>query len=224
MSALHVLGVVVLDPGVDPERADANAELTDLGRFAIRRLRHMPEPGDPLLQVRITLEDVADPPVWRRVLIPAAYSLDRVHAVIQASMGWEDYHLHAFRLGDRTYAAADPDDDMGSLDETQFRFGDLLGGADRIDYEYDFGDGWEHEIVVEARAVAEADTIYPACIAGEGACPPEDSGGAGGFEELKELLAGPPSEERDEMLEWIDEGYDPARFDLAAANAAVAAV
>jgi Plasmid pRiA4b ORF-3-like protein len=224
MSALHVLGVVVLDPGVDPERADAKAELTDLGRFAIRRLRHMPEPGDPLLQVRITLEDVADPPVWRRVLIPAAYSLDRVHAVIQASMGWEDYHLHAFRLGDRTYAAADPDDDMGSLDETQFRFGDLLGGADRIDYEYDFGDGWEHALVVEARVLAEDGAVYPACVAGEGACPPEDCGGSPGFAEFKAVLAGPPSAERDELLEWAGGDYDPNRFDLSAANSAVAAV
>jgi Plasmid pRiA4b ORF-3-like protein len=77
---------------------------------------------------------------------------------------------------------------------------------------------------VEARAVAEADKIYPACIAGEGACPPEDCGGAYGFEQLKELLAGPPSAERDEMAEWAGDDYDPARFDLAAANAAAAAV
>jgi hypothetical protein len=76
---------------------------------------------------------------------------------------------------------------------------------------------------VEARAVAEAGQIYPECIAGQGACPPEDSGGAYSFEQLKELLAGPPSPERDEMLDWAGD-YDPARFDLAAANAAVAEV
>jgi hypothetical protein len=72
--------------------------------------------------------------------------------------------------------------------------------------------------------VAEADKIYPACSAGEGACPPEDCGGPSGFEQLKELLAGPPSPEQDEMLEWAGDDYDPARFDLAEANGAVAAV
>ena len=223
MSALHALGVVVLETGTDRERADASAELTDLGRYSIGRLRDLAQPGDPLLQVRITLEDVADPPVWRRVLIPAAYSLDRVHAVIQATMGWQDSHLHAFRLGDRTFAAAHPDDDMGHLDETQFRFGDLVAGADQIDYEYDFGDGWDHALVVEARAAAGDGIFYPACVAGEGACPPEDCGGSPGFAEFKEALAGPPSAARDALVRWAGGDYDPDRFDLSAVNTAVAA-
>jgi hypothetical protein len=223
MSALHVLGVVVVDPGTDRERPDASAELTDLGRYAIRRLRHLAEPGDPLLQVRITLEDVADPAVWRRVLIPAAYSLDRVHTVIQAAMGWQDSHLHAFRIGDRTYAAAHPDDDMAHLDETQFRLGDVVAGTDRIDYEYDFGDGWDHALFIEARAVAQDGAVYPACVAGEGACPPEDCGGGPGFAEFKETLAGPPSAARDALVRWAGGEYDPDRFDLSAVNTAVAA-
>lgn len=224
MSALQVLGIVVLDPGADPERADAGAELTALGRYAIRRLRHLAEPGDPLLQVRITLANVADPPVWRRVLIPAAYSLDRVHDVIQATMGWENSHLHAFRLGGKTYAAAHSDDEMGCLDETRFRLGDVLTRAKRIDYEYDFGDGWEHALVIEARAAAQDGAVYPSCLAGEGACPPEDCGGSPGFAEFKAVLAGPPSAERDELLAWAGGDYDPGRFDLSAVNTAVAAV
>ena len=96
--------------------------------------------------------------------------------------------------------------------------GDLAG------YEYDFGDGWEHELVVEASAVADAATVYPACIAGEGACPPEDCGGPGGFAELKGLLAGPPSPEREEMRVWAGEDYGPAHFDLAAANMAAGSI
>jgi len=225
MSALDVLGVVVLSRDRDHERSDDrddSAELTALGRYAIRRLRGMAQPGDPLLQVRITLNDVVSPPVWRRVLIPAAYSLDRVHAVIQAAMGWDNYHLHAFRVGDVAYAPPDPDDELDFRDERKFRLTDLATAANRIDYEYDFGDGWEHELLIEARTVAADDGVYPACIGGEGACPPEDCGGSYGFAELKELLAGPPSAERDEMLEWAGGDYDPARFDLAAANAAVA--
>jgi hypothetical protein len=138
-------------------------------------------------------------------------------------MGWEDCHLHAFRIGKTTYGP-DPDDELGWADETTAHLADVARVRTRISYEYDFGDSWEHELRVEARSVAEAGRVYPACIAGEGACPPEDSGGVYGFEELKEVMAGPPSEERDEMLEWMEEDYDPARFDLAAANAAVAAI
>jgi Plasmid pRiA4b ORF-3-like protein len=224
MSALHALGVAVLDRGADHDPADDNAELTELGQYAIRRIRGMAQPGDPVLQVRITLADVDDPPVWRRVVVPAAYSLDRVHAVIQAVMGWQDYHLHAFRLGDVSYAPPDPDDELGYRDETKYRLADLAAVADRIGYEYDFGDGWEHELIIEARTVALDGTVYPACVAGDGACPPEDCGGSYGFAEFKELLAGPSSTERDEMLQWAGGDYDPARFDLTAANEAVAVI
>jgi len=224
MSALSVLGVVALDARTNRDRADEGAELTDLGRHAIRRLRGMAQPGDALLQVRVTLADVADPPVWRRVLIPSAYPLDRVHAVIQGTMGWENSHLHVFRVGGESYAAADPDGEVGYLDETKFRLGDVVAGVDRLDYEYDFGDGWEHALVVEARTVAQDGVAYPACVAGEGACPPEDCGGSPGFAEFKAVLAGPPSAERDELLTWAGGAYDPGRFDVSAANAAVSAI
>jgi len=224
MSALHVLGIVVLDSGTDREKADDSAELTALGRYAVRRLRGMAQPGGAILQLRITLADVADPPVWRQVLIPSAYPLDRVHRVIQATMGWQNSHLHAFRLGDDRYAAPDPDDEMGYLDETKSRFGDLVAGVDQIDYEYDFGDGWEHTLVIEARTVAQDGAVYPACVAGEGACPPEDCGGSPGFAEFKAVLAGPPGTERDELLEWAGGDYEPGRFDLSAANRAVSAL
>ncbi|HEY1004174.1 MAG TPA: plasmid pRiA4b ORF-3 family protein [Streptosporangiaceae bacterium] len=217
IAALDVLGVVVVN------EADNTVGLTDLGRFAIRRLRGMAEPGDPVLQVRIALRDVDDPPVWRQVLIPTAYPLSRVHRVIQAAMGWEDCHLHAFQIGKTTYGP-DPEDELGYADETKARLADVARVRTRIGYEYDFGDSWEHELVVEARILAEDGPTYPSCLGGEGACPPEDCGGAYGFTELKEVLAGPDSAERDEMLEWIGGDFDPTSFDLAAANAAVAAI
>jgi hypothetical protein len=217
VAALGVIGVAVVD------QANDTVGLTDLGRFAIRRLRGMAEPGDPVLQVRITLRYVDDPPVWRQVLIPAAYPLSRVHRVIQAAMGWEDCHLHAFQIGKTTYGP-DPEEELGYADETKARLADVARVRTRIAYEYDFGDSWEHELVVEARTLAEDGQAYPACLDGEGACPPEDCGGAYGFAELKEVLAAPDSAERDEMLEWVDEDFDPARFDLAVANTAVASI
>ena len=100
--------------------------------------------------------------------------------------------LHAFQIGKTTYGP-DPDGELGYADETKARLADVARVRTRISYEYDFGDGWEHELAVEARTVAQAGQVYPACIAGEGACPPEDCGGAFGFEELKEVLAGPPA-------------------------------
>lgn len=218
MAALHVLGIVVLD------REANSAGLTELGRYAVRRVRGMAQPGDPVLQVRITLADVDDPPVWRRVVIPASYTLDRVHAIIQASMGWEESHLHMFRIKGREYGPAYLDAELETLDESQFRIGDLMKPGDQAGYEYDFGDSWEHELAVEASAVADADTVYPACTGGEGACPPEDCGGPGGFADLKDLLAGPLDPERDEMRTWAGEDYDLAHFDLTAASAATASV
>lgn len=231
MSALHVLGVAVLDRNSDqvnesgnPDWSEGTAELTDLGRFAIRRVRGMTQPGDPVFRVRITLGYTDNPPVWREVLIPASYTLERVHRVIQQAMGWEESHLHVFRIGGREYGVLDLYSEFDVLDERKVRLGDLVKRRGKIEYEYDLGDGWEHELAVEAAGAADATATYPACIAGEGACPPEDSGGPGGFADLKELLAGPPSAERDEMREWVGADYDPARFDLAGANAAVAAI
>jgi len=191
--------------------------------IAAMYMRGMAEPGEPVLQVRITLKYVDDPPVWRQVLIPAAYPLSRVHQVIQAVMGWENCHMHAFQIGKTTYGP-DPRGELGNADETKARLADVARVRTRIGYEYDFGDGWEHELVVEARAAAEAGKTYPACIAGEGACPPEDSGGAYRFAEIKEVLAGPHGTERYELPEWVGEDYDPVRFDLAEANAAAASV
>jgi hypothetical protein len=218
VAALAALGVTTID------EAEETAELTALGRFAIGRSRGMPLPGEPVLQVRLTLLDVADPPVWRRVLVPAAYSLDRVHLVIQAAMGWQNYHMHAFRVGELSYGP-DPEGMLGHLEEAKVHLADLAEVGMRIGYEYDFGDSWEHELFVEARTAAEASRTYPACTGGEGACPPEDSGGYPGYQQLKEILADPSNEEYEEMRAWADSQvrgeFDPASFDLAQAKARV---
>jgi pRiA4b ORF-3-like protein len=166
------------------------------------------------------------PPVWRRVLVPAAFTLDRVHRVIQAAMGWQNYHMHVFRAGELGYGP-DPEGMLGHLEEAKARLGDVAGVGKRIGYEYDFGDSWEHELLVEACTKAEAQQRYPACTAGEGACPPEDSGGFPGYQRLKEILADPSSGEYEEMRIWAESQtrgtFDPASFDLAKASARVSA-
>jgi pRiA4b ORF-3-like protein len=221
---IAVQALVILGAAVSDNEA-GTVELTPLGRFAIGRLRGMPLPGEPVLQVKVTLAEVGDPAVWRRVLVPASISLDRLHAVIQGAMGWQDYHMHVFRIGEVEYGP-DPEGELGYRDETKVRLTELAGVGDRIGYEYDFGDGWGHELLIEASAAAEAGRAYPSCTEGEGACPPEDCGGPWGYAELKAVLADPSHEEYDEMRRWagsqVDGDFDPARFDLAAANTRLA--
>jgi hypothetical protein len=231
MAALDSLGVVALERNSDEVTeygsavwSKATAELTPLGRYAIRRVRGMPSPGDPVLRIRVTLLDVDTPKVWREVIVPAAYTLDRVHMVIQAAMGWQESHLHEFRIADRAYGMIYLMDGQDTLDERKFRLGGLVKPGDVISYVYDFGDSWDHELAIEAAAKADDGAVYPSCTAGEGACPPEDSGGAPGFADLKETLAGPPSTEREELRAWAGADYDPARFDLATANASAASI
>lgn len=100
--------------------------------------------------------------------------------------------------------------------------GEVARVGDAMAYTYDFGDGWEHVLVVEAATVAEPTARYPRCVAGAGACPPEDCGGIPGYENLRGILADPSDPEHEDMLEWLGIGsaaeFDPARFDLDAVN------
>jgi hypothetical protein len=161
-------------------------------------------------QLKITLSGVVDPAVWRRVAVAGSSALDDLHDVIQGTMGWKDDHLHVFRSGRRELAARTP------LREA------LPKSGSRIHYEYDFGDGWEHEIRSEGFFQNEQGVTLPACLDGAGACPPEDCGGAWGYEHLKEVLRDPGDEEYDDVLDWmgLDDGrdFDPAAFSLDEAN------
>jgi hypothetical protein len=177
-----------------------------------------PPPGTPakatVCQLRISLRYVDDPPVWRRVLVPATYTLDHLHHVIQLAMGWEHSHLHMFstRLGE--YGVPDPDLECG--DQTDVTVADVLPRKrSTLVYTYDFGDGWEHDVVVEDKRPVAPDDLLPSCVAGEGACPPEDCGGPWGYADLKEILADPDHEEHFGRLDWM--GLDePGDFDAAA--------
>ncbi|HZL49269.1 MAG TPA: plasmid pRiA4b ORF-3 family protein [Solirubrobacteraceae bacterium] len=212
---LHALGV--LEQFGALRRSEERMTLTELGSWWMCRAAGESSQGDPVLQVKISLLGVSKPPVWRRLLVPADTRLDRLHSVIQAAMGWEDYHMHAFSDGSREYGLADPE--LGHKDERRATLGRLLKReGERIRYNYDFGDGWEHEIVLEGVLAAEPDVRYPVCLAGKGACPPEDCGGVWGYEDLREALADSAHEQHEEMLEWLGlqtaAEFDPARFDM----------
>jgi hypothetical protein len=179
-----------------------------------------------IYQLKITLRHIR-PPIWRRVLVPGDMSLGELHDVIQAAMGWQDYHLHQFAVGNVVYGM-DPEEDadwgLKSVDERQFVLQSVAPrGKARFSYEYDFGDGWHHDILVEKIIPREKGARYPVCLAGKRATPPEDSGGPYVYDEFLEALRDPKHPDHEQMVQWAG-GFDPERFDLPVINARLARV
>ena len=164
------------------------------------------------------------PLIWRRVQVPGNLTLAKLHDVIQLCMGWTDTHLHQFMIGRNLYGPTDLNDDWSevkALDESAFRLCDLEAEMrKRCIYEYDFGDGWQHEIEIEkVISPAEKSSEYPVLLAGVRACPPEDIGGVPGYENFLEVMNDPQSEDYAEMLRWYgSETFDPDFFEMAEIN------
>ncbi len=183
--------------------------------------------GERMMILRITLMDI-QPPVWREVVVPAPITLDMLHHVIQASMPWRDTHLHEFMIdGVRYEAPSDEDFDAEpkALDEGRYRLADLVSQGDRFLYTYDFGDNWRHEIKVVTYEPKEGspDTVWPTCIDGKRACPPDDCGGVSGYEELVKALGDPEHEEHEELVRWAGP-FEPELFSITQAAAFVQAM
>lgn len=183
------------------------------------------------LTVRVDL-DGARPPIWRRLVLAGDLTLDRLHEVLQAAMGWTDSHLHQFKMGPvakdlrmepflTDFAESEGDE---GLHEREVRLDEVVAEpGHRLFYEYDFGDGWDHTIKVEAVDLLDPDAPPARCTGGKRACPPEDVGGVGGYEDLVEALAGadPHDEWLQERIAWLPPDFDPAAFDPAEADDAV---
>jgi hypothetical protein len=174
-----------------------------------------------VVSLKVTLRGTR-PPVWRRLLIPSTMTLAELHQAIQAAMGWEDCHLHAFDIAGRQYGDRHAVDDVA--DENRLTLNGLVkSGVARFAYTYDFGDNWEHTVVIEKRAPSLEPASYPTCVAGKRNCPPEDCGGPWGYEHLLAVLADPAHPERAEQREWLGEEFDPDEFAIDVANATLAA-
>jgi hypothetical protein len=182
--------------------------------------KELDEAAAKVYQLKITLVG-AEPPVWRRVLVPGDTNLGSLHRAIQYVMGWSNSHLHMFHVGKTRIAPRMPDwDDV--KDERNFMLWDIARKTgSKFYYEYDMGDSWGHEVKVEAITPATPAFKGPECLAGAGACPPEDCGGIGGYEDLLAALRDPKHEQHDEMVDWVGDDFDPEAFDLAAANKAL---
>lgn len=170
-----------------------------------------------IYQLKIALAGVT-PSVWRRVLVPGGYTLDRLHRVIQHAMGWQDCHLHCFDFEGVQYGEPDPDGDLALRDELDHRLDAVVTKGGRFLYTYDFGDWWEHDVLVEDVFAAEPGERYPCCVGGARACPPEDVGGVFGYAELLAVLSDPAHPHHLAMSEWLGRDLDPERFDAGRAS------
>lgn len=211
-------GTLGLDPmSLLAELVSSLPDEEELSLPAPRRLRRTPRagvspsagPGD-VYQLKVTLRG-ARPPIWRRIQVPGDVRLDVLHHILQAAMGWHGGHLHAFEIDGENYGM--PDSDLEMLDESRVRLDQLAPEAGRrFTYEYDFGDGWDHEILVEKILPPSPGVSLPLCLTGRRACPPEDSGGVWGYAGLLEALADPNHPEHKESRKWLGRSFDPEAF------------
>jgi len=184
----------------------------------------MPRRRSPhaIYELEVTLRE-STPRIWRRLLAPADTTLHRLHAILQATMLWEDYHLYEFQVGGgeegagaTRYGIYEPEflDEEPVIDARRTRLADIAPATSAtLTYVYDFGDNWRHDIVVRGIARPEERRTYPLCIAGARAGPPEDCGGIHAYHDLLALLKRRRSEEYDEMLMWLGGDFDPDGFD-----------
>jgi hypothetical protein len=183
-------------------------------------------PLQDVLQLRIELKRVK-PKVWRRVLVPGTITLQKLHLVIQAAFGWGHCHLHEFVTGEgERFGESDPDfEQPGDVRSERIRLITVVRTA-TLSYTYDFGDDWEHSIKVERTLdgdIAHLLFNLPTCVAGANAAPPDDCGGAGGYEEFVEIMADPTHPEHEDMTKWVgQQTWDPTAFDVDAVNVRLA--
>ncbi|MFN4762085.1 plasmid pRiA4b ORF-3 family protein [Gillisia sp. Q332] len=177
------------------------------------------------VQLKISLKN-SKPPIWRRVLVKSSISFYELHYTIQIAMGWGNFHLYEFKIGNYRIGIIDEDfDDPLSvssdvIDATEITLDEVLskGEVKSFTYEYDFGDGWIHSIVVEKTLPLDRDTYYPVCIKGKLACPPEDCGGLYGYYNLLEIISNKKHPEYEDMLEWMGGRFDPIEFEVEDVN------
>lgn len=176
------------------------------------------QPTDTLYQFKITLLD-AKPAIWRRIQVQDC-TLDKFHEHIQTAMGWTNSHLHQFEIKGARYG--DPElldddfEDFECVDSTTTNLSDILpksGKRFTFKYEYDFGDGWGHEVVFEGNPPSDPKVKYPLCLEGERACPPEDCGGVWGYVDFLEAIGNKKHAQHRELLRWIGGRFDSEAFD-----------
>ena len=158
-----------------------------------------------------------EPRIWRRIVVPESLTLRQLHDVLQIAMGWDNSHLYLFAIGDDEYGEVEDMDELRDVHRT--RLATLIEPGTVFRYDYDFGDGWEHDVHVVRRTTADG----AHCLDGGRACPPEDCGGPDGYARLLEVLADPAHPDHAEASDWLGRSVDPEVFDADAVDAALRA-
>lgn len=178
--------------------------------------------GTSVYRLKITLHDV-EPKVVRRIEVYSDTTLPRLHRILQVAMGWDDSHLHAFTIDGTTYGTPDRGYGPKFVSERGVRLADVVTKPkQRFRYEYDFGDGWLHDIVLESIQPVHMETTYPRFVDGRNACPPDDVGGPPGYETFVEAVTDPSHEEHERVTAWSGGRFDPTFLDVAHIEAAFA--
>ena len=176
-----------------------------------------------IYRLKVTLKG-SKPPIWRRLEVPGNITLAKLHHILQVAMGWTDSHLHSFKIGKIYYQEPDPySDPEFSLaeirNEKKLKLQQIsLREKMKFLYEYDFGDCWEHEILVEKILPMTEERRRPVCLKGAKACPPEDIGGLWGYYNFLKIMQNPKHPEHEDMMEWMGGQFDPDEFDLEEVN------
>jgi hypothetical protein len=168
--------------------------------------------------LKVTLREVK-PPVWRLIEVPSELFLSDLGNILIGVMGWAGTHLHRFDIDGAPYEVRYPGEEPTGLDQSLFRIGRVLPYVGmKATWDYEFGDGWEHELLVEAISLRKRGHQYPVCVDGRRACPPDDCGGPGGYVELLEAITNPNHPDHDELSAWAPANFDPDRFDTGEAT------
>ncbi len=168
-----------------------------------------------IYQIQISLKG-SKPKIWRRLLVPSDILLSEIHKIIQISMGWTNSHLHQFIKNNEYYGIPSEDDwnDFPISDYRKIKLDFFLKKEkDKLKYEYDFGDSWEHNILLEKILPFNDEFKNPICLTGKMNCPPEDCGGIWGYSDMLEILKQPDHEEYESFIEWLGEKFDSEHFD-----------
>ncbi|MGD6818758.1 plasmid pRiA4b ORF-3 family protein [Metabacillus sp. 113a] len=180
--------------------------------------------------MQITLQHI-EPPIWRRMLVPGGITFHKLHKIIQAAFDWQDYHEYSFQFEDFLVILPNPDFQFHETEKNpkKFKLEQVIDEYCQFTYEYDFGDGWEHEMIFEKAVQLEEEVHHPVCLDGERHRPPEDVGGPGGYEEFLRVIRDPEDEDHDHMLLWAEKDtggrkFDPEYFYRQAANRKLAKI
>jgi Plasmid pRiA4b ORF-3-like protein len=175
-------------------------------------------PTRAVYQIKVTLQG-SKPPIWRRMQVTSETTFAQLHRILQRVMGWEGSHLYRFVVGGMEYGDPRMLEEMEGEDARRATLASLVQGEKaKFLYEYDFGDRWEHELLIEKVLACEAGKYYPVCLTGKRACPPEDCGGIWGYAGFLDAIQDPQHPEHEEMLAWVGGEFDPEAFDLDEVN------